>query len=207
MKTPIYMIFAYLFLIVVGTALGAVIFTVYQTCTMIVSGSPLPFFSLSFFLLGLLEAFPVCVMLTAIFVPLYAVRHPEAEIVPAFAVYLALSFLSWGLLLPLHAAFAEKNVPSISAMQKKHFDLPSAGYFRQEGDAVLYLAAVESAENATDGTKRAFADGVEIRILVAEPKCFFIAKFWRKERRTVLPIQRFRKRLKCRLLCGLSFTL
>ena len=162
MKTPLYMIFAYFFLVIFGTIAGAFVFMIYQTCTTLVSGLPLSLFSLPLFEAGLFEAFPVCVILTALFVPLYVVRHPEANIVPTFAVYLVLSFLSWGLLLPVSASFSVKNKDAILSLNKKNHALPTTGYFRITDDSVEYLTAVKPVDANSDGVKCALADGISI---------------------------------------------
>ena len=162
MKTPIYMIFAYLFLIVFGTAALAVVFMVFQACTMLVSGESLFFFSAPLFWAGILESFPVCVIATSLFVPLYVVRHPETALVPTFAVYLALSFLSWGVLLPLSASFMTKNQQAIEEMEEKKFGLPSVGYFREVSGSIDYFTAVRPSLDSEDGRKRASADGISI---------------------------------------------
>ena len=142
------MIFAYIFLCVFGSVVGATVYMLYQSCTILISGNYLSLFSYTLFLAGLLKSFPVCVMLTSLFIPLYCVRHPDTNIVASFAVYLALSFISWGIILPLNALYGLKQRESGSYL-KKTYDLPSAGYFRSDDKYITYYTKVSSDGKAT----------------------------------------------------------
>ena len=133
------MIFAYIFLCVFGSIAGATVYMLYQSCTFLVSGNHLTFFSFQLFLAGLIKSFPICVVLTSLFIPLYAVRHPESNVVAVFAVYLSLTFLSWGVILPLNAIYGNKLE---SNYFEKTYSLPSAGYFRSDNKAITYYTKV-----------------------------------------------------------------
>ena len=134
------MIFAYIFLCVCGSIAGATVYMLYQSCTLIVSGTHSSLFSLPLFVAGLIKSFPVFVVLTSLFIPLYAVRHPKSNVVAVFAVYLSLSFLSWGVILPLNALYGSKLRETYF---EKTYPLPSAGYFRSDDKYITYYTKVD----------------------------------------------------------------
>ncbi|MCR5606278.1 MAG: hypothetical protein K6F69_05645 [Treponema sp.] len=130
MKSPIILITAYLRICLLGSVGGGTLYMLYHSCMLINAGIPLSFFSLSLFVTGAFHSFPIAASVTPLFLTLHKIRHPVKGNVAYLIVYVLLSILTWGVVLPLSAKYSYK-FDNISILKKTEH-IPSVGYFRPE---------------------------------------------------------------------------
>lgn len=131
---------------IVGTLLFAVLFMFSCDLSMFVTGLSSPFFSLHFFLTGLLVAFPLVCVISQILLVLYLIRHHGSFLLP-LVVYVVLGLFSWLVLLPADMHLISRyNSDDISS----RVSATSAGVFRKEDNGIFYYSRI-SEDGLTDG--------------------------------------------------------
>ena len=131
-----------------------IIYMLYNLCENMVAGQSL-LFDMNLFLEGLFVVTPFVFMFGSLLMVLNLVRHP-ADSLAVMVVYGLISVCLWLLLIPrvvrADVALYDANAPSAVR------GLPSASYFRPDGDQVFYYAKITAssdnaaANNAGTGT-------------------------------------------------------
>lgn len=138
--------FLFLAILVGGTLLGALLYSVYTICTTLVAGQGFETYHPMIFMQGCLISFPVVFPLSALFMCFYLIRHKTKYWSPVIA-YSIVFVLVWVFFLPVVVnAYASSmiNIPG-------HSSRPiSAGFFRSSDDYVFYYSNV-SIGNVADG--------------------------------------------------------
>lgn len=132
--------------VLVCAALAAV-YMVYTLCINMVAGQQLAF-DIKLFLEGILIFLPFVLVLQAMFMTLWMIRHPESTIVP-IAVYAALYLVSWIFVLP--ATVRETPFGGTRYIGQNVADKPSAGYFRTSTDKIFYYSSVDETSSLANG--------------------------------------------------------
>ena len=130
----------------VGTVLFAILFMFSCNITMFVTGLPASFFSLHFFLTGLLISFPLVCIIVQVLLILYMIRHPQKQVL-SLICYAVFGLLSWLLFIPtdlkLIARYESDDIDS-------RIELTSPGVFRKESNGVFYYARIDE-DGRADG--------------------------------------------------------
>lgn len=132
--------------VVMSTALAAV-YMIYMLCVNMVAGQQLAF-DIQLFLEGLLLFLPLVLVLQAMLMTLFMIRHPESTVLP-LAFYAAVYIAAWLFVLPA----VVKTAPyGGSRYVGEHFsDKPSAGYFRNTADKILYYSSIDAGTSLANG--------------------------------------------------------
>ena len=132
--------------VVVCTALAAV-YMIYTLCVNMVAGQQLAF-DIQLFLEGLLLFLPLVLVMQALFMTLWMIRHPESTLLPV-AVYAAIYIAVWLFVLPA----VVKSVPYGGSQYAggRFSDKPSAGYFRNTADTILYYSTIDPDTSLANG--------------------------------------------------------
>ena len=125
----------------------AAVYMVYTLCINMVAGQQLAF-DIKLFLEGVLIFLPFVLILQAMFMTLWMIRHPESTILP-IAVYAALYLSSWIFVLP--ATVRETPFGAGRYIGQNVSDKPSAGYFRSSSDKIFYYSTVDEASSLANG--------------------------------------------------------
>ncbi len=148
-KISLRLIFLYLFIIVFGTCLCAFIYSLYSLCTNLVAGEKLPFFSLPYFMSGILIFLPFVLILSGLFMCFYLIRHPVKSGLPVLT-YGALYMAAWIFLMPLNFNYLQKMVQGKATVEKSSQKL-SEGYFRQGKSGNIFYYTDVTRDNLGDG--------------------------------------------------------
>ena len=148
-KISLRLIFLYLFIIVFGTCLCAFIYSLYSLCTNLVAGEKLPFFSLPYFMSGILIFLPFVLILSGLFMCFYLIRHPVKSGLPVLT-YGALYMAAWIFLMPLNFNYLQKMVQGKATVEKSSQKL-SEGYFRQGRSGNIFYYTDVTRDNLGDG--------------------------------------------------------
>ena len=190
-KTSLKLIPAFLAIGIIGTVLGACLYMVYAACTFLIAGEALAVFSISLFLQGVFISFPVCMIVSAMLLTLYLIRHPALPVVP-LCMYAALVAVAWLVLIPLCTKFSQSYAQK--QVQVTEQRAVSPGFFRHENGYLFYYSRV-SYDKSVDGicvdsanndgkvytfeglplaqTKKNFSDSL-IEETIAMPKLFML---------------------------------
>ena len=148
-KISLRLIFLYLFIIVFGTCLCAFIYSLYSLCTNLVAGEKLPFFSLPYFMSGILIFLPFVLILGGLFMCFYLIPHPVKSGLPVLT-YGALYMAAWIFLMPLNFNYLQKMVQGKATVEKSSQKL-SEGYFRQGKSGNIFYYTDVTRDNLGDG--------------------------------------------------------
>lgn len=144
MKRVCLLALLFVLLSVAGTAFGAFLCMMSWDLTVFVAGDVMSFFSLDFFVRGVLYSFPLVTVLSLLLLILYQIRHPSH---PLFLVivYTVFSLLLWLILFPLCAKAALFHTNEIVES-----DPLTTGLFRQKDGMVYYFSDVAD-DGETEG--------------------------------------------------------
>ena len=131
---------------IVGTILFAVLFMFSCDLSMFVTGLSSSFFSLHFFLTGLLIAFPLACIISQVLFVLYLIRHHGGMLLPLI-MHIVFGLMIWLLFIPVDLHLISRyGSDDISTRVSE----TSAGVFRKEDHGIFYYSRV-SEEGLTDG--------------------------------------------------------
>ena len=125
----------------------AAVYMIYTLCINMVAGQQLTF-DVKLFLEGVLLFLPLVLVLQAMFMTLWMIRHPESTLIP-IAIYAAIYLVSWVFILPAtsrEAAFGKSQYNGQNVSDK-----PSAGYFRASTDKIFYYSNVDETTSLANG--------------------------------------------------------
>jgi hypothetical protein len=120
---------------------------IYTLCINMVAGQQLKF-DIQLFLDGVLLFLPLVLVLQAMFMTLWMIRHPQSTVLP-LAFYTVMYVVTWVFLLP--ATVREAPVGDPRTAGQNVADKPSAGYFRSSGDKIFYYSSVDEATSLANG--------------------------------------------------------
>lgn len=136
----------YVLSMLVGTFVFATLFMFGCNLTMFVTGLPASFFSLDFFMRGILLSVPlVCVLIQILFV-LYLIRHPSSHFV-SLIMYAIFGLASWLVLIPADLGLISRYNPGAIYSRT---EASSDGIFRKEPNGIFYYSRVKD-EGLVDG--------------------------------------------------------
>ena len=144
MKRTLSFIVIYFGSLLVCSLIFAMLFMLNCNLTMFVTGVSSSFFSMHFFMVGLLTCFPLVCVLTQILLILYFIRHPSNQLI-SLILYVIFGAISWLVLIPtdLHLV-ARYESDAIST----RIEASSTGIFRNEGSGVYYYSSIDDEGNA-----------------------------------------------------------
>lgn len=146
MKRVLYFAFIYLASMFVGTLAFATLYMFSCNLSMFVTGLPSSFFSLHFFMTGILVSIPlVCVLVQAMLI-FFLIRHSHKHLV-SFLLYVFFGLLSWLVLIPTDLKLISRY-ESDSVVSR--VQTTSSGVFRNELNGVYYYSRIDE-ENKADG--------------------------------------------------------
>ncbi len=132
--------------VVICTALAAV-YMIYTLCINMVAGQQLAF-DIQLFLDGVLLFLPLVLVLQAMFMTFWMIRHPESTLIPL--VFYALIYIaSWLFVLPATVKIFPYSTSKYNG--KMLSDKPSAGYFRNSTDKIFYYSAIDAESAVANG--------------------------------------------------------
>lgn len=140
MKQILKMIVAFFLICIIGTFCGAFLFILYVQCTGYVAGTVITPFQMRLFIAGFLMALPATLMVSPLFLTLYAIRH-SIKLSGSIAFFV-IQFIVWSLLFPL------ASTPLIN--QNSSFfckNMASVGYFRKYGNNLYYYTKISPSES------------------------------------------------------------
>lgn len=153
MKQVLRLLTAYFFICLVGSFVGAVLFSFYMQCSTYIAGLGMIPFSFRLLFQGFFYSLPICLILSPLFLVLYEIRHKGTVLTAClFGVLGLLSFLVF---LPLSISFISNNVSSLSVASER---TTSAGFFRKTPYFVYYYSKIDS-DNKTDGLRIKLQNG------------------------------------------------
>ncbi len=132
--------------VIMCTALAAV-YMIYTLCINMVAGQQLTF-DIQLFLDGLLLFLPLVLVLQAMFMTLWMIRHPESTILP-IAFYAVIYIATWLFILPATVRYAPYG--SSRDARGSVSDKPSAGYFRNSSDIIFYYSSIDPETSLANG--------------------------------------------------------
>ena len=137
------------FLIYIGAMLFltlgfAILFMFSCNLTSFVTGVSSSFFSLNFFMTGILTSLPLVCVIVHVLLIFYLIRHPSQRIIST-VLYAALGVLSWLIIIPADLnLMAHYEKDTVNTRVEK----TSAGVFRKEENGVYYYSRIyETPEN------------------------------------------------------------
>ena len=137
----------YVCISIVMCAALASVYMIYMLCINMVAGQQLAF-DMQLFLDGVLLFLPLVLVLQAMFMTLWMIRHPESALLPV-VFYAVIYIASWLFVLP---ATVKSSPYDGSAYVGEHFsDKPSAGYFRTSADKILYYSSIDQETARANG--------------------------------------------------------
>ena len=139
------LILCYLFCVIAGTFIGAVVYMVYRVCTTLVAGQAVHAFSAKLLVEGVLVILPMILGFSIMLMAFYLTRHPSRKILSVI-VYVVLSLATWYAILPpvLHAAESHFS----NSYVKVSDSILSPGFFRESYPYVFYYSGVNSTNTA-----------------------------------------------------------
>ena len=149
MKRALYFAVIYLASMFVGTIVFATIFMFSCNLNMFVTGLPVSFFSLHFFMTGTLLSIPLVCILIQILLILYVIRHPGCQIL-SLIIYAVFGLVSWIFIIPMDLKLISRYESDVVSSR---IVASSTGIFRKESNGVYYYTRINE-----DGT----ADGLFI---------------------------------------------
>ena len=148
-KTAVRIILLYLFVLILGTASCAVIYTVYSLCKNMIAGGGLKVFNLNYFLNGVNMFEPLVVIASGVVMCMYLIRYSIRKVLP-FNVFVIAYIAAWAFLVPLN--FTLLSNLSTKANQPPEAKHPlTTDYFRTgKTGSIFYYSSIEN-ENLADG--------------------------------------------------------
>lgn len=146
MKRILSFIIIYIGSLFLSTLLLAVLFMFSCTLTNFVTSLPYSFFSLKFFMSGILLSVPLSCVITQILFCFYAIRHPSNHII-SLILYAALGAVSWLLVIPTDLHLISRYEADVV---EARVSSSSTGVFRQESNGVYYFSRINE-KNEADG--------------------------------------------------------
>lgn len=125
----------------------AAIYMIYTLCINMVAGQQLTF-DIKLFLDGVLLFLPLVLVLQAMFMTLWMIRHPESTILP-IAFYALIYIASWIFVLP--ATVKEASFEGSRYSGQNVSDKPSSGYFRSSRDKIFYYSNINEDNSLANG--------------------------------------------------------
>ena len=126
---------------------SSVLYMIYSLCQNLVAGQSLSF-DFNLFMEGLLILSPLVFIFGAMLMTLFFIRHPCHSVIP-LVCYCLLYAVSWIFVIP---CISRVNTDSYETyIEAKTRDMPSSGYFRRNGDKVLYYSQVNEDDNTVSG--------------------------------------------------------
>ena len=144
MKRALYFTIIYLVSLLAGTLLFASLFMFSCNLSMFVTGLPASFFSLRFFVSGLIITFPLVCVIVQVLLILYIIRHPGSYRL-SFILYLIFGLLSWLLFVPADLKLYNRYE---SNLEETRVTMTSSGFFRKEAGGVIYYSRIDEYGNA-----------------------------------------------------------
>ena len=138
MKRVLYFAVIYVASMLLGTLVFATLFMFGCNLTMLVTGSTTSFYSLHFFVKGILAAIPLVCVLIQVLLVLYTIRHPASHIL-SWIMYLLLGLLSWLVIIPTDVKLIERYDSGVESFRVTS---TSAGVFRKEDSGVYYFSRI-----------------------------------------------------------------
>lgn len=138
MKRALYFAIIYLAAMLVGTLIFATLFMFSCNLNMFVTGLPVSFFSLHFFMTGVLLSIPLVCILIQILLILYLVRHPKCQLI-SLIMYSVFGLLSWLFLIPMDLKLISRYE---SDDLLTRVETSSTGVFRKEANGVYYYTRI-----------------------------------------------------------------
>lgn len=146
MKRVLYFAIIYLASIVIGTLIFATLFMFSCNLNMFVTGLPSSFFSLHFFMTGILLSVPLVCVLIQILLVLYIIRHPKCHIL-SLIIYALFGLLSWLVFIPIDIKLISRYESDVVSSR---VEASSAGVFRKEASGVYYYTRIDD-DGSADG--------------------------------------------------------
>lgn len=146
MKRVLYFAFVYLASMLTGTLAFAMLFMFSCNLSMFVTGLEASFFSLHFFMTGILISLPLVCVLVQVLLIFFLVRHPKKKLT-SFFLYLFFGLLSWLVFIPTDLKLISRYESDsiVSRVQST-----SSGIFRKEDNGVYYFSRINE-DNTADG--------------------------------------------------------
>lgn len=135
MKKALNLIIMYITTLFTGIVMGTVLYSFYINVLNFVAGAEIQFFTkkdilTAFFYISFCVLFLVCPLISY-----YRIRHPGG--LPQMITFIALSFLTWAVLIPCVYSVSSKYTESHSITESP--ENLSKGYFRQVDNKVYYF--------------------------------------------------------------------
>ena len=146
MKRALYFAIIYLASMLVGTIAFATLFMFSCNLNMFVTGQSVSFFSLHFFMTGILLSIPLVCILIQILLILYIIRHPKCQLV-SLIMYLVFGFVSWIFVIPMDLKLVSRY-ESDDVLAR--VETSSTGVFRKESNGVYYFTRIGD-DGSADG--------------------------------------------------------
>ncbi len=132
---------------IVMSALLAAIYMIYMLNLNLVAGERLAF-DAKLYAEGILLFTPLVLMSSAVMLSFHMIRHPVSSVIPLIA-YAVICVSSWIFLIPGIASYNSQNLTSY--IEKSLGSDPSAGYFRRNGDKIVFYSSVNKQTRLVNG--------------------------------------------------------
>ena len=146
MKRILSFIVIYVASILVCTLVFATLFMFSCNLSMFVTGTESSFFSLQFFLNGVLLSLPLSCVLIQVLLVFYLIRHPSQHIL-SLVFYLVFGAISWLVLVPTDLHLISRYESDLITTR---LESSSAGVFRKEESGVFYYSRIDE-DGSADG--------------------------------------------------------
>ncbi len=146
MKRALYFAVIYLASMFVGTVIFATLFMFSCNLNMFVTGLPVSFFSLNYFMTGILLSVPLVCILIQILLILYIIRHPGCQII-SLIIYAVFGLLSWLVFIPADLKLIARYESDVVSCR---VEAASTGVFRKEANGVYYYTRIDE-DGSADG--------------------------------------------------------
>lgn len=144
MKRALYLAVIYLASMFVGTLVFATLFMFSCNLTMFVTGLPSSFFSLHFFMTGILLSLPLVCIIVEILLVLYLIRHPKHQLI-SLIMYVVFGVATWLVLIPTDFKLISRYESDVVSSR---IEASSAGVFRKESNGVFYFSKINEDKTA-----------------------------------------------------------
>ena len=132
---------SYIVIMLVGTFLGAVLYTIYSLCTTIVAGELISFFDPALFMKGIFVCAPVIMAASGMLMIFYLIRHSSGSWLPIL-FYIIIYLSTWIFLMPLSFSVEHVFLERHKAVTLATPNV-SSGYFRRSGPYISYFSKVD----------------------------------------------------------------
>lgn len=146
MKRALYFAVIYLASMLIGTLVFATLFMFSCNLSMFVTGLPSSFFSMHFFMAGMLLSIPLVCFIIQILYIFYIIRHPKCQII-SLIMYVVFGLFSWLFIIPTDLNLISRFGSDVVVARTES---SSAGVFRKEADGIYYYSLVDE-QGKADG--------------------------------------------------------